>query len=145
MLARRMVPAMFPIADIDRVFEEFFGPGAANWTGGATAAFPAMNVWEDKDNVVVEAELPGFKLEQVDITLNGDELTVAGHRETESKAEGTTWRRRERVSGHFTRSVRLPFEIDADKVDASMTNGVLTISLPKSDAVRTKKINVRAK
>lgn len=142
MLTRRMMP-VFQAADFDRLFEDFFTTPQGPWGGSAAVAFPAMNVWEDKDNVVVEAELPGFKLQDIDITLHGDELTIAGRRETVDKTEGATWRRRERISGTFSRSVRLPFEVNAEKVDAAMNHGVLTITLPKSETVRSRKIAVR--
>ena len=105
--------------------------------------YPALNVWEDDDTFTVEAELPGFKNEDVDISVMGGTLTVKGERKPEAPAGGV-WHRRERVFGSFSRIVELGRDVDADKVEASFRNGVLTVSLPKAAAAKPRRIEVRS-
>lgn len=105
--------------------------------------YPALNVWEDDDTFTVEAELPGFKNEDVDISVMGGTLTVKGERKPEAPAGGV-WHRRERAFGSFSRIVELGRDVDADKVEASFRNGVLTVSLPKAAAAKPRRIEVRS-
>jgi HSP20 family protein len=127
---------------VNRLFSDFFGP-ENRWGIGRTRAFPALNVWEDGDNLYVEAELPGVKSESLDVTVVGDELTIKGERSAISE-DGVTYHRRERGTGSFTRVVRLPVDVDANQVDASLANGVLLIKLPKSEAAKPRKVQVKA-
>ncbi len=108
----------------------------------ARATFPALNVWEDADRVMVEAELPGFRNEEIDVSVVGDQLTIRGQR-TSDVEEKQTFYRRERTTTEFERTVTLPYEIDSEKVDATIKDGVLTLTLPKTEAVRARRINVR--
>jgi len=130
--------------DFDRLvhglFRDFptFGPVRFEGSRG----FPALNAWEDRENIFVEAEIPGLAIENLDIQVKGDELTISGERKP-AVAEGLTYHRRERGTGAFRRVVRLPVEIDANKVDASLRDGVLTLRLPKAEAVRPRKIEVK--
>ena len=107
-----------------------------------TAVFPAVNVWSNDDAAFVEAELPGLPLDAIELTVTGDELVLAGHRE-ELLEPGTTQHRRERGTGRFSRAVRLPFEIEADKVEARLVDGVLTVTLPKAATIRPRRIEVK--
>jgi HSP20 family protein len=129
--------------EMDRLFEDFFGPGGTAPRFGLPSArvFPALNVWEEGDNLVAEAELPGLKPEDVDISVVGNELTVKGRRGGQ-EVEGATYHRRERGVGEFSRVVRLPVEVDGDRVQASLQNGVLRIMLPRSEASKPRKIHV---
>lgn len=102
---------------------------------------PAVNVWETPEAVHVELEVPGVKHDQLDLTVVGDQLTIRVER-PESQEANQTWHRRERPVGAFTRVVKLPSEVDADEVEATLTNGVLTIHLPKAETARPRKINV---
>lgn len=141
MCSPRTVPA---VADFDRLFDAMLsGFPAVGSPAAPSRPFPALNVWESGENVFIEAELPGVALEQVDITIQGDELTISGQRAWQTP-EGATVLRRERPAAAFTRTIRLPFEIEQDKVDASMKDGVLTITLPKAPEARARKIQVRA-
>jgi HSP20 family protein len=108
----------------------------------ASGSFPALNAWEDRENIYVEAELPGLAIENLDIQVKGDELTIAGERKPKT-ADGLTYHRRERGTGAFRRLVRLPVEIDAEKVEASLRDGILTLRLPKAEAVKPRKIEVK--
>jgi len=132
--------------EMDRLVNNFFGPqtngGSAQprW-GDAAAGFPALNVWEDGDTLYVEAEVPGVKSEDLDISVVGSDLTIRGQRRPQSH-EGVAYHRQERPVGEFTRVLRLPAEVDSAKVEASLSNGVLLIKLPKAEAAKPKKIKV---
>jgi HSP20 family protein len=102
---------------------------------------PAVNLWETEDAIHVELELPGLKSDQVEISVVGNELSVKVER-PDVEEEGTTYHRHERPVGSFTRVLRLPAEVDAERVEAELTRGVLTITLPKAEAARPRKIRV---
>jgi HSP20 family protein len=102
---------------------------------------PAVNVWEQNDSLKVEMELPGVKSDQLDISVAGGELSVKVNVPDECQ-EGVTYHRRERPVGSFSRIVRLPVEVNADRVEADLRDGVLTITLPKAESAKPRKINV---
>ncbi len=103
--------------------------------------FPALNAWETDDALFVEAELPGFPMDALDIDLTGRDLTIRGRRDGR-EPEGASFHRRERAVGEFVRSVRLPFEVDAERVEAHLRDGVLTIRMPRAEAALPRKIRV---
>jgi HSP20 family protein len=106
--------------------------------------FPLLNAWEDEHNFYVEAELPGLALEDLDISMTDrNTITIKGSRR-EPTVEGGQWHRRERAFGEFERSLELPGAVDADNVEASFKNGVLTIKQPKAPELRPRKIEVKA-
>lgn len=123
------------------------------------AAVPPINVWEDEQSVYVESEVPGFTMENLDISITGGELTIRGMHEAQhepskesqdntSKDNIVYHRRERRLSGErkgFTRTLRIGVPIDHVKVGASLTHGVLLIILPKSEAAKPRKIEVNAK
>ena len=106
--------------------------------------FPAVNVWEDPENYYAEAELPGLKFEDIELVVLENELTIKG-RKTYREQEGATYHRRERGDGEFSRILRMPFEIDADRVEAWIKDGVLSIVLPKSEEAKPRKIEIKSK
>ena len=130
--------------EMDQLFDDcfqpvsVFGPFAAPWE----RVFPALNVWEDEQNLFAEAEVPGLSMEDVELTVVGNELTIQGKR-SQDEREGVTFHRRERVVGTFTRTLRFPIEIDAEKVTAVLEQGVLTITLPKVEAAKSRRIEVK--
>ena len=131
--------------EMDRLVGDFFGPapgGLPARFGAAVRSFPAVNVWEDGDNLFAEAEVPGLKTEDVDISVVGNELTIRGQRGGEQPREGVAYHRQERGVGEFNRVLRLPVDVDAEKVEASLKDGVLLIKLPKAEAARPRKIKV---
>lgn len=109
-----------------------------------TAEFPAMNVWVTGDHAVVTTEIPGIDLKSLDISVIDDSLTLKGSRKSEDLKEGECYHRRERWEGQFTKTFHLPFRIEAGKVEARFTKGVLYISLPRAEADKPKKISVKA-
>lgn len=128
--------------DMDRLFRELQDDVGDLW-GSHGRAVPALNLWDDGARVFVEAEVPGYKMDDLEISVTGNELTITGRRVVET-AEGTTFHRRERRTGEFTRSLTLPVEIDAEKVQATLKDGVLTVELPKARAALPRKIEVKS-
>ncbi|GMU22330.1 MAG: heat-shock protein [Phycisphaerae bacterium] len=128
--------------EIDRLFDAF-GGGVDGGRMTRPRAFPAINVWEDAEAVYAEAELPGVRREDLEITAVGNELTLSGRRQP-AETENVTFHRQERGYGEFTRVLALPVEVDADKIEATLRHGVLTLRLPKAEAARARKITVRA-
>ena len=127
--------------EMDRLLTGLLGQ-TPEWTlPGVRPAQPAVNVWEDADKIMLEAELPGLKSQQVDISVAGDELTLKVQR-PDVEQEGVQYHRRERPVGSFTRIVRLPAEVDPAAVRAELHDGVLSISLPKTAAAKPRKIEV---
>jgi HSP20 family protein len=131
---------------MDRLVSDFFGPMAGTYAPRAAvraASFPALNVWEVGDHLYAEAELPGVNSEDIDVSVVAGDLTIRGHRNPQTE-EGTAVHRRERGTGEFTRVVRLPIEVDADRVEATLKDGVLLVKLPKAETAKPKKIKVAA-
>jgi len=97
---------------------------------------PAMDVYEDKDAIVVETELPGMTKEEIEVKLTGDLLTISGRHEREEKVERKSYFRVERSASAVSRSIRLPVDVQADKMTAHLKDGVLEIRAPKSEAAK---------
>ncbi len=104
--------------------------------------FPSVNVWQEGDVLYAEAEIPGVKAADVEISVSGADLTIKGQR-ADSSGEAVC-HRRERGLGAFTRLIRLPVEVDAANVTASFNNGVLLVTLPKHENAKPRKIAVTA-
>ena len=127
---------------MDRLFGRW-GIDLPEWPALAVS-YPPVNLWEDDDFVYAEAELPGLKLPDLEITVSaGDQLTLKGKRE-KTGPEKVEWHRQERGFGSFERTIKLPVRVDAAKVEARLENGVLTIKMAKSPAAKPKKIPVKA-
>jgi HSP20 family protein len=127
---------------MDQLFGRW-GLGVEGWPEVAVA-YPPVNLWEDNDFVYAEAELPGLKLADLDMTVTGDnQLAIKGKRQP-TAPEKVEWHRQERGFGTFERVLTLPVPVDPAKVDARFENGVLTIKMAKSEAAKPKKIPVKA-
>lgn len=114
------------------------------WRQMPAGVFPLMNVTEDTDKYYVRAELPGLSAGELDISVTGDTLSISGQRKLASEDEKAQYHRREREAGRFSRIVTLPGQTDTEKVEASCTDGVLTVTLPKAEAAKPKQISVKA-
>jgi len=125
--------------DMNRVFD-----GYAPVRTRTAPSYPALNIWSNEEGLVVNAEVPGIDVEDIDISVVGETLTLSGARKSEDLEEGARYHRQERGSGKFNRSVELPFPVDTDKVEATFKNGVLQISLPRTEADKPKKIVVKS-
>ena len=106
---------------------------------------PAAEVFEKEDQFVVKAELPGMKQDDIDISVVGDTLTIKGERKAESKVKEEDYYCCERSDGSFNRSVAMPSNVNAAKIEASYKDGILEINLPKVPEVKPKKIAITAK
>ena len=133
---RGAFPALRGVRSFDDLFDNLccgFETAAPAWPVGKTAhAFtPRVNVRATDEEIVVSAELPGLEEEDFDISLEDDVLTVKGEKRSEHEEEREGFQHVETVSGSFERRLRLPCEVDADKVKATYKNGVVTVVLPK--------------
>src|SRR4051812_30870939 len=131
--------------EIDRLFEsplstltETTQPFLNGWS-------PAVDLFQDKDNVTLRAELPGMKKEEIDISLHDGVLTLSGERKAEQTHEEADSCRSERFLGRFQRTLTLPSLVDADKAKASYKDGILTVVLPKAEEAKPKQIEVNVK
>ena len=125
---------------MDRLTQGLFGRPSWNWR--SARVFPAINLTEDKDNYYVRAELPGFKADALDIKVAGRNLSIMGERHVSSDGENIRYHRREREAGKFSRVIGLPGDIDAGNVVAKMANGVLTVTIAKSEAAKPRQITI---
>lgn len=105
--------------------------------------FPAVNVWRGQEGAIVTAELPGIDPARLDISVVGDSLTLTGIRELEPLKEGENYHRQERTYGRFTRTLQLPFQVNAAKVEAKYEKGVLQVTLPRVEEEKPKKIAIK--
>jgi len=105
---------------------------------------PAVDVVEDKDRLVVKAELPGFKRENIEVSLHENNLILSGERKYDGEQKEGEFYRSERYYGRFQRSIPLPSSVDAGRIEATYRDGVLTVTLPKSEQSRAKQIEVTA-
>lgn len=136
-------------SEVNRLFEGFNG-GQPEGRGASTAAgalstrqwSPAVDVAENENEIVLHAELPGLKQEDIDIELTGDTLTLRGERKFESEEHRNDFVRIERSYGRFQRSFTLGIPIDAEKVTATYRDGVLEVHLPKSEETKPRKVQV---
>jgi HSP20 family protein len=113
--------------------------------GFGAASYPPVNVWEEGDSAHVQAELPGMRLDDLEIFVTGnDQLTLKGERKPPAVAGSAVQHRQERGFGSFVRVLPLPFPVDAGHVEARLENGVLHIKLPKHEAAKPRKIVVKA-
>lgn len=127
--------------EIDRLFES----PLTEWTRTSqllSGWTPALDLHEDKNSFVVKAELPGMKKEDIEVSLHEGMLSISGERKSETKHEETEIYRAERFFGRFQRSVTLPAAVAADKVKAAYKDGILTITLPKTEEAKPKQIEV---
>lgn len=129
-------------SEMNRLFDYAFGGQNSNGLLESVWA-PAVDVIQEADRFVIHADLPGMKREDIDITMNGNTLSVSGEKKFENETKEGSYFRSERYSGRFHRSIEMPHSIDANRIEASYKDGVLTISLPKSEEARPKQIKVQ--
>ena len=128
---------------MDRLFDErFFAPYRLfAWDGDTTP----IDMYQTANDVIVKAALPGIKPEEVDITIAGDTLTIKGETKAEEKIKREDYLYQEHRYGTFSRSVTLPSGLNTDKAEANFDNGILTLTIPKSEEIKPKQIKVKAK
>jgi len=127
--------------EMDRLWDSFFerkpGREEVEW-------LPALDVSETKDEIVIKAEVPGMEAKDIDISLSGEVLTIKGEKKQEKEQKDENYHMTERSYGAFSRSVRLPQEVQGDKIAAKYKDGVLKITLPKSEKAKAKEIKIKA-
>lgn len=128
---------------LDRFFEDDFARFPSLWERRPEAASLALDVAEREDAFVVKASVPGVAPEDVEVTLTDNVLTIKGEMKADKEINEENYHLRERRFGAFMRSVTLPTAVEAEKIEAVNENGVLTLTLPKAEAVKPKKIEVR--
>lgn len=106
--------------------------------------FPAINIWTGDDELIVSAELPGIKADDIDLNISADSILLSGERTPDRIAEGAKYHRKERSHGKFSRSIQLPFMVDPSKAKAVFKDGILEVKLIRAEADKPKKIAVKA-
>jgi HSP20 family protein len=136
-----------PMADVVSQLERWMTPWArtvgALWRGSSN--FPPVRIVSNDDALVLCAEIPGINLSDLELTVTGDTLTIKGERKADETVPEAQYHRRERLSGHFARSVTLPERVQNEKISATYTDGVLRVVMPKAPEARTRKIQVGVK
>ena len=127
--------------EINRLFDV---PDLNGSASGLNAWAPNLDVYEDKENVIVRAEVPGLAKKDIDISLHDNTITISGERRNERKTEEGKLSREERFVGRFTRSIALPKQVDAQKVKAAYRDGLLTVTLPKAEEAKPRHIEIEA-
>lgn len=112
--------------------------------GPRSREFPAMNMWADAAEAVVTAQIPGVDPSEIGLTVQENILTVESERDPGGTPEDASYHRRERVRGRFTRSIRLPFDVQIDKVKATCRHGVLEITLPRATSSKPARISIKS-
>ena len=126
--------------ELERVFDKPFG---IDLGPSGRGVFPPLNVFNDRDGVVIKMEVPGVAPEDVNVEAHGRTLTVSGKREDAPPQEGS-FHRRERGAGHFSRSLQLPADVDTTRAEASVKHGLLTVRIPKKEEAKPRQISVKA-
>ncbi len=132
-------------AEMDRVLSDWMPTLSVDPPGWLDRGmgYPSINVWEDSRNLYAEAEMPGVRMEDIEVSVMGNELTLKGHRQPVEASDATV-HRRERGCGAFSRVLRLPVDVNAAEVSAQLRDGVLTITLPKAPSALPRKIEVKS-
>jgi HSP20 family protein len=135
--------------DMDRMMENFFGRRMRSWLPdrlfrGEELDFraPAVDLFEEKDDIVVKAELPGIDKDNIEVNLTDHTLTIKGEKKKEEEIKEENYYRSERSYGSFIRTLELPKNVHSDKVKASFKNGILEIRVPKTEEAKAKEIKV---
>jgi HSP20 family protein len=134
--------------DMDRMMEDFFGRRMRPWWPwprgeSMEIATPAVDLYEEKDDIVVKAELPGIEKDNVEVNLSNHHLTIKGEKKKEEEVKEENYYRSERTYGAFFRTVELPADVQGEKVKASFKNGILEVRLPKTEEAKTREIKVK--
>jgi len=135
-------------ADFDQLRREMLRLLDATGTGAfaspSAGVFPPLNVSQDADNFYLRAEIPGVNADQLSISAERNRVSISGRREIPAERERVSYHRKERAEGSFSRTVALPTDIEADRVEARYTDGILTLTLPRAEATKPRQISIRS-
>lgn len=134
-----------PLRELERMRRDLDSLFGATGRPAASASFPLVNVYDAKDDVIVNAELPGLTKSDVNITFSDGTLTISGRQNPADKTEGMTVIRQERSIGEFEKALKIPVKVQQDKVGAVFKDGVLTITLPKAEEAKPKQIAIEVR
>src|SRR4030043_1111685 len=129
--------------EMDRFWDSFFDGGLRRRTEAGGEWLPSLDVSETKNELVVKAEVPGMDAKDIDISLSDGVLTIKGEKKQEKEEKEADYHLVERSYGSFTRSIRLPKEVQNDKISASYKDGILKVTLPKSEEAKKKEIKIK--
>jgi HSP20 family protein len=152
-VSRRMEVSRPHLSDVERLFENWFEdfwprPFPRLWRSNEwrlkpiNLEAPALDVYEQKEDLIVKAEIPGLSKDEIDISLDGNVLTIKGEKKKEEEVKDEDYYRCERAFGSFLRTLELPVDVQTDKVSATFKNGVLEICMPKSKEAKTNVVKV---
>ena len=128
---------------LSRVFDDFFLPRTTSEDGSLTWGWnPVVDIYDNEDNIVLKAELPGVSKKDIEIDIKDRVLTLKGERSADNEVKEDNYYRRERTYGRFERSFTLPANIDPDKIKADYNDGVLKVEVPKPEDQKPKQITV---
>jgi HSP20 family protein len=130
--------------EMDHIFGEFFGRTPSSMAATEAMWSPLVDIHETKDSFLLMAELPGVKQEDVEVSVEGDTLTLKGERKREAEVKEDQYHRIERSYGRFERSILLPSVVDPNRVKATYRDGVLEIQLPKKEEAKPKAVKIEA-
>ncbi|HSE90792.1 MAG TPA: Hsp20/alpha crystallin family protein [Candidatus Binatia bacterium] len=136
--------------DVDRMFEDFLGRRPwpfwpERWWPAASMRIttPAVDLYEEKDDIVVKAELPGMEKDNIEVNLSDNRLTIKGEKKQEEEVQKEGYYRSERSYGSFVRTLELPRKVQTDKVKAAFKNGILEIRVPKTEEAKKREMTVK--
>ena len=149
LVPRRASSELSPWGDLDRMFDDFLGRRLRSfwperwWPTPMEITTPVVDLYEEKDDIVVKAELPGMEKDNIEVNLSDNRLTIKGEKKKEEEVKKEGYYRSERSYGSFIRTLELPSEVQTDKVKAAFKNGVLEIRLPKTEEAKKKETKVK--
>ncbi len=136
--------------EMDRMMDDFFTRRMRPWwperwltARDEEIVTPVVDVYEEKDDIVLKAELPGMDKNDIEVAISDSEVTLKGEKKKEEKVEQKDYYRCERSCGAFSRSVELPKDVQADKVKASFKNGILEVRIPQSKEAKAKEVKIK--
>ncbi len=130
-----------PLSTLRRIQDEM-NRGAGGAHRGATSEFPPLNVWRGEGGVAVTAEIPGVSIDNIELTVHQNTLTIKGKSVPDGDVPEESFHRRERHYGPFSRTIALPYGVDTEKVKASTNNGILTVELPRPETEKPETIQI---
>lgn len=131
--------------EMEHFMDRFFGRHPARFSSEMTVPSPDIEMFDRKDEIVVKAEVPGLDKPDIQVSVDGDLLTVKGEKKRETETKKEDYYFSERTYGAFSRSLRLPVEVKADKVTANLNNGVLEVHLPKAEEAKRRHADIPVK
>ncbi len=132
-------------SNMDKLFDEFFGLDKGVWPESALNVVPAVDLEETEDAFKITAELPGMTKKDIKITLENNVLSISGEKKAEKETKDKNFHRVERSYGKFHRAFELPGAVNRDKIEAEYKDGILSISVPKTEEAKPKQIEVKVK